>query len=66
MNVKSFAEALLGTLTDTGLFEQVALQTEGPVVHGMAYVRRGSFCASISELMRRRCKRLWRTHSLSY
>jgi len=24
MNVKSFAEALLGTLTDTGLFEQVS------------------------------------------
>lgn len=43
MDVKGFAEALLGALTDTGLFARVSLQTEGPVVRGMAYVREGLF-----------------------
>ncbi len=43
MDVKGFAEALLGALTDAGLFERVALQTEGPVAHGMAYVREDLF-----------------------
>jgi hypothetical protein len=55
MDVKGFAEALLRALTDTGLFERVALQTEGPVAHGMAYVREGLFlrfyCNQISGTM---------------
>ena len=38
MDVKGFADELLYALADTELFERVALQTEGPIVSGQAYV----------------------------
>jgi hypothetical protein len=43
MDVRTFANELLRALADTGLFERVALQTEGPVAHGRAYVREDLF-----------------------
>ncbi len=43
MDVRAFADELLRALADTGLFERVALQTEGPVASGYAYVREDLF-----------------------
>jgi len=40
MDVKDFFDELLYALTDTGLFAQVAFQTEGPIVSGQAYLFR--------------------------
>lgn len=34
MDVKDFVDELLHALTDTELFEQIAFQTEGPIVSG--------------------------------
>jgi len=39
MDVRAFAEELLGALADTGLFEWVSLQAEGPIANGHAHVR---------------------------
>ena len=38
MDVRSFADELLSALTATGLFKRVALQTEGPIADGYAYI----------------------------
>lgn len=38
MDVSSFVDELLPALADTGFFERVNLQTEGPVASGYAYV----------------------------
>ena len=43
MDVRAFADELLPALTDTGLFERVALQTEGPIANGYAYVSEDLF-----------------------
>lgn len=43
MDVRSFANELLRALADTGLFERVALRTEGPIVDGEAHVREELF-----------------------
>ncbi|MEM3484485.1 MAG: hypothetical protein QXI12_02540 [Candidatus Methanomethyliaceae archaeon] len=43
MDVKSFADELLRVLADTGLFQQVALRTEGPIADGQAHVREELF-----------------------
>jgi len=42
MDVKDFFDELLRALTDTELFEQVAFQTEGPIVSGQAYLFRSN------------------------
>jgi len=39
MDVEDFVDELLRSLTDSGLFEGVTLQAEGPVASGYAYVR---------------------------
>lgn len=39
MDVKAFVDELLQALADTGLFERITLQTEGPVIDGYAYVQ---------------------------
>ncbi|MDY7080704.1 MAG: hypothetical protein SXV54_27805 [Chloroflexota bacterium] len=38
MDVRAFADELLRALADTGLFERVALQAEGPIASGRAHV----------------------------
>ena len=38
MDVRTFADELLRALADTGLFERVALRTEGPVANDHAHV----------------------------
>lgn len=38
MDVSSFVDELLPALADTGFFDRVNLQTEGPVASGYAYV----------------------------
>jgi hypothetical protein len=43
MDVKSFADELLRALADTGLFQRVALRTEGPIADGQADVREELF-----------------------
>jgi hypothetical protein len=43
MDVRTFAEELLRALADTGLFQRVALQTEGPIANGYAHVREELF-----------------------
>lgn len=45
MDVRQFVDELLIALAATGLFERVALQTEGPIANGRAYVSgsQGSF-----------------------
>jgi len=43
MDVRSFAVALLRALADTGLFQRVALRTEGPIADGQAHVREELF-----------------------
>lgn len=43
MDVRAFADELLRALADTGLFERVALRTEGPVANGYAYVHENLF-----------------------
>lgn len=43
MDVRAFADELLRALANTGLFERVALRTEGPVVDGYAYVHEDLF-----------------------
>ena len=37
MDVKAFTDELLHSLSQVTAFEQIALQTEGPVVSGYAY-----------------------------
>ena len=44
MDVENFVDELFRSLTDTGLFEGVSLQAEGPVVSGYAYVRGNKQC----------------------
>ena len=44
MDVEDFVDELLRSLADTGLFEGVTLQTEGPVASGYAYVRGNEQC----------------------
>lgn len=43
MDVRSWADELLSALADTGLFEQVALRTEGPIADGHARVHEDLF-----------------------
>ena len=43
MDVRSFADELLPALAATGLFERVALQTEGPIANGYDYVHEALF-----------------------
>jgi hypothetical protein len=43
MDVRAFADELLRALADTGLFERVALRTEGPIADGHAHVHEGLF-----------------------
>lgn len=43
MDVRAFTNELLPALTDTGLFERVALQAEGPIANGYAYVSEDLF-----------------------
>ena len=43
MDVKAFASELLSALAKVERVEQVALQSEGPVVEGRAYVSEGMF-----------------------
>jgi len=43
MDVRAFADELLRALADTGLFEGVALRTEGPIADGHAYVHEDLF-----------------------
>jgi len=43
MDVKAFADELLRAVADTGLFERVALRTEGPIASGQAYVSKELF-----------------------
>ncbi|MBM4464987.1 MAG: hypothetical protein FJ014_05420 [Chloroflexi bacterium] len=43
MDVKAFADELVRALADTGLFERVSLQTEGPIANGRAHVHEGLF-----------------------
>jgi hypothetical protein len=43
MKVRAFADELLRALAKTGLFKRVALQTEGPVANGYAYVHEDLF-----------------------
>ena len=43
MDVKAFADELVRALADTGLFERVSLQTEGPIANGHAHVHEGLF-----------------------
>ena len=43
MDVAQFVDELLSALADTGFFELVTLQVEGPIVHGHAYVREDLF-----------------------
>jgi hypothetical protein len=43
MDVRTFTEDLLRAFADRGIFEQVALRTEGPVADGYARVYRGLF-----------------------
>lgn len=43
MDVRGFADDLLLSLASTGLFENVALHTEGPVADGQAHVAAGLF-----------------------
>jgi hypothetical protein len=43
MDVRTFADELLRALADAGSFTRVALQTEGPVTDGYAYVREDLF-----------------------
>ena len=38
MDVKRFTDELLTALTDIGRFERVALQAEGPIASGFAYL----------------------------
>lgn len=38
MDVKTFTDELLSALADIGRFERVALQAEGPIVSGYAYL----------------------------
>jgi hypothetical protein len=44
MDVEDFVDELLRSLTDSGLFEGVTLQAEGPVASGYAYVRGDEQC----------------------
>jgi hypothetical protein len=37
MDVKTFADQVLSVLADTGLFDRVDLQTEGPIAKGYAF-----------------------------
>ena len=39
MDVKSFTDDLLSALANMGRFERVALQAEGPIASGYAYLR---------------------------
>jgi len=43
MDVRTFADELLRALADAGLFERVALRTEGPVANGQAHVHEELF-----------------------
>ena len=43
MDVKTFTDELLRALADTECFERVALQTEGSIAHGYAYVQEDLF-----------------------
>jgi hypothetical protein len=43
MDVKSFTRELLAALAENQHFERVALQTEGPIANGYAYLREDFF-----------------------
>ena len=43
MDVRTFADELLRSLSNIEFFERVALQTEGPVVSGYAYFDENNF-----------------------
>lgn len=43
MDVREFVDEILRALADTGLFERVALRTEGLIANGHAHVREGLF-----------------------
>lgn len=43
MDVRAFVEELLDALAGTGLFERVAVQTEGPVANGYASIHEDLF-----------------------
>jgi hypothetical protein len=50
MDVRAFAEELLRALAETGLFERVALQTEGPIASGYAYVQEDLYLSTSMRL----------------
>lgn len=43
MDVRSFVDELLPALANTGFFDRVTLQTEGPTASGYAYATEGFF-----------------------
>ena len=47
MDVKTFATDLLNSLSEISAFDQISLQSEGPVVSGYAYPDEAAFSCVI-------------------
>jgi len=54
MDVRAFADELLRALADTGLFEGVALRTEGPIHVGIEPLSVSDIVARLQDILLKR------------